>query len=69
MFENGLPLLFGSPAFGAALTGEPFRKRPARRVLDYVLADQLSDYLRGRQILRGANLLEDPLLSRVDQYG
>jgi hypothetical protein len=53
--------------FSLALDGEPFGERPARRVLDDVLPNEFSNHLRGRQILRGANLLEDLLLSRIDQ--
>ena len=51
------------------LDGEPFGKRPPRRVLDDILPNELSDHLRGRQILCTANLLKDLLLSRINQDG
>src|SRR5262249_46403927 len=56
-------------------TGLPRRclEQPGRQVAiagvrDDVLADQLTHHLRGRLILRGADLLEHPLLARVKEH-
>jgi hypothetical protein len=43
--------------------------REAASVLDDVFADQLPHHLRGREVLRGADLLEQRLLARVEQQG
>ena len=48
---------------------QPIRQWSARGMINDVLPYQLPDHLRRGEVLRRADLLEDLLLSRVDQDG
>ena len=60
----------GSAPHRLARSGQqPGRQRAVAGVLDDVFADQLPHDLRGREVLRRADLLEQRLLARVEQQG
>src|SRR5688500_802991 len=51
----------------AARAQQPRRQLAAGGVLDDPLPDQLPHHLRGRDVVEGADLLEDLLLARIDE--
>src|SRR6185369_3654610 len=60
----------GSPVFTTRIAGgQPLGQLAVSGVGHGVLMDQFSDDLRGRQIPRGTDFLENPLLLGIDQYG
>jgi hypothetical protein len=54
-------------AFVGRASSEPGRQLATAGVVDHVLADQPAHHLGRREVLRGADLLEELLLARIDE--
>src|SRR6185295_8290792 len=65
---SGVAIISGTARLLRRCLEQPSRQFAIAGVRDDVLADQLADHLGGRLILRGADLLEYPLLARVEQH-